>query len=283
MIGYTGFAWSDVAVKVLTLRYSIYQIIAIDMALSALFVLAIKHWTDKIDNKVNGPQVPMTRKNMILHILRGVLNLLISILFVFAISKSAIADVYTLVFSKPFFAVLLTMILYGEHMSLKRWIFLVAGFMGVLIALRPGTQGFDPTLLAALGVAFLAALMFVISKSLDGESMFRLGFYPACVTAVLCAPLTIPDFIMPSISDWPFFIISGICISVGIIGVTLAYRMAPSSIVSPFHYSQMIWGLIFGALLFGDYPDIHMITGAIIIMASGLLLVWSERKKSDKA
>lgn len=271
LAGYTGFAWSDATVKFLTGGYPVFQIIFTIMAFSALYMLILKRWTDT-------PRAPLRRKQFAVHILRGVTNISISLLFVASLSKLPLATVYTFIFAKPFFAALMTMALYGEHVTIRRWIVIAAGFAGIMVAMRPGTESFDTLLFYPLLAAVFSALMFVVSKSLEGESVFRLAFFPSAFTALLCLPLAVPEFIVPNLMDIPLFMLSAFGITVGIIGLTLGYRTAPSSAVSPFHYTQMIWGLIFGVLIFGDIPDIWTMAGAAIIIASGLFLIWGERK-----
>lgn len=269
LLGYTGFAWSDAVVKILSADYSTLQIITSVMSVSAAIMLCTRPWTH------HGSKT--TKKQMGIHVLRGVLNFAISILFIMAISKLPLASVYTFIFVKPFFAVILTMLMYGEKVSPRRWMAIALGFAGILIAMRPGTGHFDMLLLFPIAVAALAALMFVVSKSLNGASVFRLGFYPAAVTAVCSLPFSAPTFIIPDLAHVPLFLLSGTGITIGILGVTMAYRMAPSSAVSPFHYSQMIWGLIFGALIFNDQPDLWMMIGAGVIIISGLFLIREEK------
>lgn len=279
-VGYAGYAWSDIAIKYLAKTYQIYEIITIDMLLATALLLCVYPYThnDKTPLK-DRFKTPMLK----FHILRGILNFIVAILFVTALVKLPMAMVYTLVFTTPFCAVIITTILYKEKMRLYRWISIVIGFIGVLVVVRPSVSGIDPIIIAPLATSIFAALMFVVTKSMTGENDFKMGIYPSLIAGVMCIPLAVHHgFVMPAPADFIYFLISGIGINIGIIFVSKAYAIAPSASVSPFHYSQILWGLSFGYLVFAEIPDYFTLLGAVIIIGSGLFLVWHERKHLEE-
>lgn len=275
-IGYAGYAWSDAAIKYLAKTYPIYEIIAIDLLLASLLLVFIYPFTHKDRTPLKERlKTPLLK----LHVLRGVLNFIIALLFLAALVRLPLATVYTLVFTTPFCAVIITAILYKEKMRLYRWISIITGFIGILIVVRPSIAGIDPIMLAPLAASVFAALMFVVTKSMKQESDFTLGFYPSLIAGLLCVPLAFYYGVkMPAPSDLIFFLISGIGINMGVVFVSRAYTIAPSASVSPFHYSQILWGLAFGCLIFSEMPDYYTLLGAVIIIGSGLFLVSRERK-----
>ncbi|MCF8495227.1 MAG: DMT family transporter [Alphaproteobacteria bacterium] len=270
-LGYAGFSASDAAVKFLTQYYSIFEIIVLIKLCAGCFLLLLAPLICR-GRKLFTTKVPL------LHALRGVLNALISIIVVLAFSKLPMTNVYAVLFTGPFFAVLLSIFLYGERLTQGRSIAIAAGFSGVLIAMRPGTAAADPLLLLPLCSAAMAALLFTVSRSLRDESIFSLGFWPVMGAALFCLPLAWPDFIIPTPVHIPLFFISGAGIVTGLLCVSLAFRAAPAASVTPFHYTQIIWGTIYGLLIFGDLPDMWTFAGAAVIIASGLYLVRKERK-----
>jgi len=81
------------------------------------------------------------------------------------------------------------------------------------------------------------------------------------------------DIELPQMIHWPIFIFNSFCVMLGLSGIAYGYRIAPYSIVAPVHYSQMVIALILGYCIFGDLPDIWMLVGAGIIIASGIMMV----------
>lgn len=272
LMGYTGFSVSDASAKFLTGHYSTMLVITFITLSASVFLLALSPWLGGLA----GPR-PHTIK---FHLLRTIINFSISILVVMAFARLPLASIYTMIFAMPFIAALLAIPLYKESVTSARWVAIIVGFGGVLIAMRPSPAGFDLDLLLPLGVALGAAVMWIVSRSLDGESAFSMGFYPVFGTFLLTLPFVLTAESLPAPGHIPFFMICGAGVSAGMICLSLAFRAAPSAAVSPFQYSQMIWGLVFGYVLFSDIPDFWTMIGAAIIIASGLGLIFSERGKA---
>lgn len=268
LAGYTGFAMSDTCAKWLTQHYSVYQVIAMDTGVATLILLALAPW-------LGGWASLSTKKDAKIHALRAGLNLAVNILIVYCFSIMPLASVYTLIFTKPFFAALLAIPLYKQSVTGSRWAAIIIGFIGVLIALRPDA-GFDLNMLLPLALAAIIALMFTVSRSLEGASIFSLGFLPMAVSAAVTFLLAIPSLETPALLHWIPACLSGIFITVGIICVSLAFRMAAAAAVSPLLYTEMIWAILFGYLIFGDVADGWMLAGAAVIIASGIYLLVSE-------
>jgi drug/metabolite transporter (DMT)-like permease len=270
LAGYTSFAMSDACAKWLTLHYSVYQVIAMDTGVATLILLALAPW-------LGGWKSLCTKKDAKIHALRTGLNLAVNIMIVYCFTFMPLTTVYTMVFTKPFFAALLAIVLYKERANLSRCAAIVIGFTGVLVALRPDT-GVDLQMLLPLGLAFIIALMFVVSRSLEGSSIFSLGFLPTVGSAVVTLALALPAWKTPELFHLIPVVLSGTFITIGIVCVSMAFRMAAAAAVSPMLYTEMIWAIIFGYLIFGDVPDGWMMAGAAIIIASGIYLVETERR-----
>ncbi len=275
LIGYSGFAISDTPAKILTASYPTVQITCYIMLTAALMLLAFSPLLGGISRPGKG--------SVKFHILRGVMNFLVSILVVEAFAHLPLASVYPIIFAKPFIAALLAIPFYKEIVTRPRWIAIALGFTGVLIAMRPSAAGIDPALLLPLGSATCSAIMWITSRSLQGENTFSIGFYPVAVTFLCTLPFVAWEpgltHSLPAMEHVPLFLICGAGVSTGVIGLSLAFRAAPSAAVSPFHYTQMIWGLGFGYFIFGDIPDGLTMLGAVIIISSGLFLIFAQRPR----
>ena len=271
LFGYTAFSFSDTCTKFLVSHYPIYQVITIDNAIAALFLVIISA-------KLGGFGDLFKKENLKVHGLRTLLNLGVNILLAYCLFRLPLANVYTMVFTKPFFAALLALPLYGERITMTRLLAIIIGFAGVVIAIKPGASGFDPFMILPLFIALMAALMFVCARSLHEPSLFSLGFIPMIGVSLILSPVAASNFVMPNIEHMIVFVVGGICMATALVCVSLAFRTAAASAVAPFMYVEMVWALIFGLLIFGDWPDVWMLVGAFVIIASGVYLVETERR-----
>ena len=270
LLGYTCFAGSDFCAKWLTQLYSIYQVITIDSAVACGLLLAFSPW-------LGGVRDIFRRENLKINGARIALNFLVNILMVYCLTQLPVASVYTFIFTVPFIAALLAMVFYGEAVHRRHWIAIAVGFIGVVIALKPGAAVAPPLFVALLCAVFIAG-MFLLTKSLKAPSVFCLGFMPVAGALVLTFPLMLMTWQPLALHDLPLLTLQGAAVAGGLVFVSLAYRMAAPAVVSPFMYTEMIWAIVFGFLIFGDVPDLWMLAGAAVIIASGIYLIETERR-----
>lgn len=269
--GYSAFSIADICAKWLAQTYSIYQVISFENALAIAILLIFAHFLGSKTDMGN-------KKNLKIHIFRAVLNAATLVLLTYCYREFPLANVYTILFTKPFLVTLLALWFFHEKCTTNRWVAIVVGFIGVIIAMRPGTEAFDPRMILPMIGAVMIAVLFISSRSLNSPSPFSLAFYPALGAVLLCLPLTAMTFTMPKLVDAPVFILIGLAQVLGMMMVSSAFRIAASAVVAPFLYVEMIWALIFGWILFADVPDAWMLAGAGIIIASGIYLVETERR-----
>lgn len=273
LFGFTSYAMSDICAKWMVQDYSVYQVILMNNSFACLILLLALP-------KLGGLKALKNIRYKRLHALRAVLNITIALMILHSFTLLPIADVYTFIFAMPFYASLLAIPLYGEHITKNRWIAIIVGFVGVLLALQPGADGFDPNLLWALGCGILIAVMLTITKSMQGESLFYLGFWPVITNVAVAGILVLnSNFQTMPLSDLAMFAMNGGFLTVGILATSNAFRFAPAAAVAPFLYTEMVWALLFGYFLFGDVPNGIMLTGAGIIILSGFYLIETERQK----
>ena len=271
--GFTGYAMSDVCAKWLAQDVSIYQTIFMNNGAACIFLLLALP-------KLGGVKALTSIKYKRLHFLRAILNILISFTIMQAFIRLPIADTYTFIFAMPFYASILAIFLYKERIVKSRWIAIIIGFGGVILALQPGGESFNIDHSWAITSSILIALMFTVSKSMQGESLFALGFWPVAANVCVCAIIvSIQGFEPISAVNIFVSLINGVFIAVGIVCVSNAFRIAPAAAVSPFLYTEMIWAILFGYFIFGDVPNGIMLAGAAVIILAGLYLIASERRR----
>lgn len=172
----------------------------------------------------------------------------------------------------------------GEQVTWRRWSAIGVGFIGMLMIIRPGTAGFDTSILWAL-LAMLALsardlLTRVVPKGIPTVSLATYTMIATLPFTVLWGLVTEGSVLPAQSPNW--FVIAGM-VGFGAFGywlITAAVRIAEVSVVSPFRYSRLIFLLALGVVVFGERPDIMTLAGAALIIASGIYTMWRDRLKS---
>ena len=158
----------------------------------------------------------------------------------------------------------------------------LAGFVGVLILMRPGSEVFHPAALLLLVTAVTNSLYAMLTRKLSGDSPYTTLFYSALVGTIALAP-ALPWAVVPDAWTWSragLFVLLGLFAGVGHLMLTRAYLRAPASLLAPFTYLQIVWATAFGFAFFGQLPDGWSFAGMAVIVASGLALAWQERRRA---
>jgi drug/metabolite transporter (DMT)-like permease len=190
----------------------------------------------------------------------------------------------TIGFSSAFVVAGLAGPILGEWIGWRRWLAIFAGFVGVLVVIRPGTDDFAPALLLSVAATLsYSAYTLMTRKQTATETSTSLLLYSGLIPSVLLAPLALPVAVWPST-----LAVAGMLVGTAIFGsighgiIIQAYRRAPAPLLAPFVYSQIIWMPAAGYLVFGDVPGSHTLVGAAIIIASGLYILYRERMHGDR-
>jgi drug/metabolite transporter (DMT)-like permease len=271
LAGYTAFSCADTGVKFLAQYYSIFELQAVENAFAVTVLLLVSPW-------LGGIKGLFKRENLKIHGVRTVLNFLACCLVTYSFRELPMAMAYTLFFTIPFFTILWAIPIYREKPPVKRLLVIAAGFLGVVIATRPGTESFTIHMLAPLGAAAVISIMFLCGKSLRAPTLLTLALMPLGGVGLISLMFALPDFTLPALKHLPAFAATGMASATGFVCVSAAFRMADSSAVTPMMYVQMVWGIVFGFLIFGDVPAVWMLAGAAVIIASGLYLLLHEHK-----
>lgn len=211
---------------------------------------------------------------------RGIGMALQAPLGIYAFAHLPFTKAYTLFFVAPFVTALLAVIILKEEMGWRRWLTIFVGFVGVLIALRPGVIEVEPAAFAALGAGSLAALSWIFVRFIGGEqTLMSYSFYPCVSMLVLMSAPALLNFKEPTMEHLLMMALIGGIGTVGVIALSIAFQMAPPANISSLHYTQIIFGVIWGYLFFDEMPDIWTFVGSAVIIASGLFIVYREHVK----
>jgi drug/metabolite transporter (DMT)-like permease len=212
------------------------------------------------------------------HLLRTLLASGAMFGFFFGLSKMPLIDALTLGFTAPLIMTALSVPLLGERVGWRRWLAVVGGFVGVLMILRPGTGTLSPAALAVLFAALCYACLAITARKLaDTESTFGLSVYVIAGPMIISGLLSLDgSWIAPNAIGWTLFVAAGACSVIAWIGLVGGYRRAPPAVLAPFEYTALIAGAVAGYLIWDEIPDRWVITGGLVIISSGLYIVYRE-------
>ena len=222
--------------------------------------------------------------------LRGLILSAAYLCFVLAIAAIPIANAVAIYFTMPFFVAGLAGPLLHERVRFHRWLAIIAGFIGVLIMVRPGAGVFEPASLLALGSAMGYAVGQMLGRPLSQKvspiviATWQNFIYAGMALAIgiIFNSFDFGHFTHPSLvflsrpPMWPTAF-HGILAGTAMILFINAYRLAETNFVAPFEYSAMIWAVIYGIVLFGDFPDFWTWIGAGIVVVAGIVMILRDR------
>jgi drug/metabolite transporter (DMT)-like permease len=164
--------------------------------------------------------------------------------------------------------------------GLSQWGSIAVGFVGALIVIRPTGEGASPYAFLVVGSAVCYALYQLLTRRVAGVDAPETSVTYSALVATLVLSALVPFFWQTPqrLGHWLMLATLGLLGAVGHYCVARALLWAPASIVSPFHYVQLVWASALGYLVFGDVPSAWMWLGAAIIVASGLSIVVRETR-----
>lgn len=213
------------------------------------------------------------------HSLRSILGLSGMALNFAAMTMLPMAEATTISFASPIFATLLAAVLLSEPTGKYRWGAVALGFIGVLLAMRPGTasHGIGPWV-ALAGALLTAAVTIQLRKMSKHENTGAIVFWFSLISLI---PLGIGLIIVSKSHDattWAIVAGLAICGAIAQLLLTSAMRHASVATVATMDYSGLIWSVLFGYMVFDALPDRGTWIGAPLIIAAGLIIIWREQK-----
>lgn len=272
ILGFLGFSIADLCSKILQEDYRIYQILFISgsfgMVVSGTLLFLRHGW------KAFFPP------NVFLHILRGGVTLGTAFCMVSALRTLPLADFYGVVFLSPFIMLILTVLFLSEKVGWRRWSAVAIAFTGVLILAGPQFNTFgEGFVYAMLGALCSATSVILLRKIGHGAPLLLYGFYPSLFIALFNgAAMIATDSALPLTGDHTvYFFFHGPAAMMGVICTSLGYARSPeASIVAPFMYTQIIWGILFGWLFFAAVLTPTTVAGLALIIGAGCYSIWRD-------
>ncbi len=272
IVGYACFSIGDAVVKLLADKFGVAQMVVINGSIVAATMLlygAVRQGREAF--RVRNPKWVA---------LRAVFAVLTSLANMVALPHVSLTVFYTLVFTSPFWVAVLSALFLGEKMNGRRLAVIVSGFAVIAWILRPGSDVFNIWSFVVLGSAFVYSCSIVTMRFLGTrESRVMIISTGSLLGVALMLPLAVAQWVDVTWSDLAMFAAMSVPSAFGIACVAYAFQTAPSAaVIAPFHYTQMLWGVILGYALFAEVPQVQTMVGAGLLIAGGLLLIWMENR-----
>lgn len=283
------FTINDVAIKFLSGGYALHQVVLIRSVIGLLIIVAV------IAPMTTGWAIARTKK-LKMHMLRGLCVVFANMTFFLGLAAMPLADAVAIFFISPLVITLFSVLFLGEVVGPRRWAAIAVGFIGVVVMMRPGTQAFQVASLLPLAAAFCYAGIHIITRRIGGtESAATMAFYIQLMFIIVGVMfgLFVGDgrfgdqsdpslaFLLrawswPVVADYPIFLIIGVGIGIGGYLISQAYRVAEASYIAPFEYLALPISVIFGMIVFAEFPGVWDYLGMALILGAGLFTVWRE-------
>ena len=283
------FSINDVAIKFLSGGYALHQVVLIRSVIGLLLIVFV------IAPLTSGWAVARTRK-LKMHMLRGLCVVFANMTFFLGLAAMPFADAVAIFFISPLVITLFSVLFLGEVVGPRRWAAIAVGFLGVLVMMRPGTQAFQAASLLPLAAAVWYAGIHIITRRIGGtESAATMAFYIQIMFIIVgvlfglivgdgrFGDLTDPSlaFLLrawrwPVPADYPIFAVIGLGIAIAGYLISQAYRVAEASYVAPFEYLALPMSVVWGMIVFDEFPGGWDYFGMALILGAGLFTVWRE-------
>lgn len=268
------FTSNDAAIKYVTQTLPLYEAVVL-RGLGIMLLL----WL--ISLRRGGLRLRLPRGDWGMLGLRTVGEVGSTVLYLLALRQMALGDLSAIMQSLPLAVTLGAALVFRESLGWRRMSAIAVGFAGVLLILRPGTGAFDVWALMALGAVLLIVVRDLATRKFSGAvPSLSIAFYAAIsvtVFGVMMAPSE--DWRVPTALEGVLIGVAALCLAVGYMTAVATMRVGEISFVAPFRYTSLVWAIVLGLFIFGEWPDLWTQAGAALIIGAGLYSIWREKRK----
>lgn len=270
-----AFTCNDTLVKMLTADLNVGQIIFIRGLLTSLMVYGVARYA--------GALVPLRELRHPMVVLRTVFEIAATISFLMALRHMPLGNISAIMQCLPLAVTLGAALFLKEPVGWRRWGAIFIGFLGVIIIVQPGPDGFTMTASLALVSMFCAAGRDLITSAIPSHvPSLAITVTTAVANAVFGLFLIVPfgGWQTLDVSHAAKLFFASALIFVGYQSLILAMRLGEISFIAPFRYVSLVWALSLGFLVFGDVPSATVMIGATIVVISGLYAFYREHRRN---
>jgi drug/metabolite transporter (DMT)-like permease len=272
------FSIMDALMKRLSAHYGALQIACLRSLSSLAFLLIPVAWKRSwVNLKASGP---------LLHAVRGLLGIIMLWSFVFAVHRLTLAQTYSLFLAAPLLMTALSVPIHGERVTGRRWLVILCGMSGVLLILQPwGNGAFSMVAAAAAAIATVCYSLSALTVRTLGRSNSSMAmvFWYLGLVGVGSGALAVNEWQTVRSDDWIWLAAIGVSGGLGQLWLTEAFRRAPPSVVGPFEYTAMLWAFGIDWIFWSASPSASLLTGAAIVVGSGIVVILDERRLAELA
>ena len=278
LLAYFCFDLMSVHVRILSASYSPQELSVYRNVLGVLPSILLLMYTRELSFDIKDYKI----KKWKLAFGRGLLVALAQLLFYTALADLELATVSALGQTNGIFIVLIAVIFYGEKVGAWRWSAVIIGFGGAVWIMQPGSNMFTWTAALPIGAAFCYAASMVTLRSFDvsisSAIIYLYSSIAAALGAILLATGTTDFSPIQSMSDALLILSMSLCGGFGVVFLMYAFRQAPASVLAPFSYFGILTAFGLGWIVFDELPLDKLFPGVILIILSGLTILWREER-----
>lgn len=280
---FSAFAFTLMAatIKLVSDSFPVGQLIFFRSAFALIPLLVWLAWSDVMVNAVRTHDLKG-------HLLRSIIGVTGMFCGFAALSYLPLSDAVAIGYAAPLIVVVLAALVLKETVRAYRWSAVGIGFIGVILMLTPQFGVVDSAIAnenRALGATFAifaalctAAATIQVRRLTATERTGAIVFYFSVFSTLIGLATIVFGWNMPDLADFGILVVIGILGGIGQILLTQSYRFGDASLIAPFEYTTMIWALLLGWFVFGDWPQAIVLAGAAIVITAGIFVIWREHR-----
>ena len=204
----------------------------------------------------------------------------VSVLVTISFINLPLAEAAALIFMSPIFLTAMSPWLLKEYVGLWRWAAVLLGFAGAMVMIQPGTENFNAWVFFPLAAASISACRDVMTRRMGTHDTATAVMFYTSVVALIGGAVTLPfGTHLPTLTQWGWFAIAGTFVCLAHLLIVKALQLAAGAVVSPLKYLSLVWSAAVGYMVWGDVPGTAKIIGALMVVASGLLILYRETRR----
>ncbi len=217
----------------------------------------------------------------VMHTARALFLISATGFFFWGLQYLSIADTLSIFFVQPLIVTMLSPLVLGEKVGIRRWMAVLIGFMGTLIIIRPGFQELNPGVFMALAAGTSLAIYMLLTRKISGSAPAMVTtFYTSLIGAIIMSVIVLFVWQPVTPEQWGLFVLLAFIANGGHYLIVKAYDYGEASLLAPLAYTEMIMAVAAGWYFFGDFPDLWTFVGVGILIACAIYISIRERARN---
>ena len=273
LISMATFTCNDAVMKAVTQTLPLYE----SVALRGLSVLVLMLVVARIQQ--GGVRLSVPREDLLPLVVRTVADIASTVLYLLALREMALADLSAILQALPLGVTLAAGLFFHERLGWRRLSAIGVGFVGVVMILRPGSGAFDIWSMVALASMLLIVLRDIVTRTFSaGIGSSTIAFYAAATITLTGFVLGVgEEWRMPDLREAGLLLLSAGFLTAGYITAVATMRVGEISLIAPLRYTSLVWAIVLGLVIFGEWPDLWTWLGSALVVGAGLYTILREQ------